>query len=579
MNRSCGTGRALCCLLTLALLMTGLLGTVSASAAEAGDREYIVKYRTGIGRSGDQGMPFSVVDEGRMKLLRQAGMLAWYEEDGYGELLDEDPRFYDDEQWNLDMIGAAETFRQGYLGQGIRVGVLDSGINPHADLAANLSPGHNYMEDARDPEDTLDAYGHGTRVAGLISGAGDNGYIGAAPRATLVPLKVTDGKSVRISAICRAIYGGVDDYACDVLNLSLGVTSEYQSLREAVAYAEEHHVVVVSAVGNGGSAAIYYPARYDSVIGVGSVDATGGLYYRSNHNASVFLTAPGAGVRSTAAAGGYMLCTGTSFAVPQVSAAAAVLLGMDRSLTPGEIRDLLAGTAMDRGAEGYDEYYGYGVLNLAGCAEALAARMEDPDVKWDSDYMDCPRTEVCPMAAFHDLRLDAWYHDGVHWALKNGIMNGTGDQLFRPDLPASRAMLVAMLYRMEGSPREDGTLSFLDVPEDGWYAGAVRWAVRYGIVTGYSAERFGPGDALSREQLVTILRRYAAYRGENVTGSAETDLDAWSDGEEIARWARESMQWAVKEGIIRGVGEDRLSPKAPASRAQIATILLRQCGA
>ena len=183
------------------------------------------------------------------------------------------------------------------------------------------------------------------------------------------------------------------------------------------------------------------------------------------------------------------------------------------------------------------------------------------------------------MAAFHDLRLDAWYHDGVHWALKNGIMNGAGDLQFQPDLPASRAMLVAMLYRMEGSPREDGTLSFLDVPEDGWYAGAVRWAVRYGIVTGYSAERFGPGDALSREQLVTILRRYAAYRGENVTGSAETDLDAWSDGEEIARWARESMQWAVKEGIIRGVGEDRLSPKAPASRAQIATILLRQCGA
>ncbi len=514
-----------------------------------------------------------------MKLLRQAGMLEWYEEDGYAVLLDEEPRYYEDIQWNLDMIGAEETFRQAYLGQGVRVGVLDSGINPHPDLAANLAPGHNYAEGASDPEDTADAFGHGTRVAGLISGAGDHGYIGAAPRATLVPLKVTDGKSVRISVICRAIYGGVDDYDCDVLNLSLGVTSEYQSLQEAVDYAEAHNVVVVSAVGNGGNTAVYYPARYDSVIGVGSVDASGRIYYRSNHNDSVFLTAPGAEVRSTAAAGGYMLCTGTSFAVPQVTAASAVLLGMDRELTPGEIRELLADTASDRGTEGYDEYYGYGVLNLAGCAEALAARMEDPGETWDGDYADCLKDEACPMAEYADLSLWAWYHDGVHWVLKNGIMNGVGHRRFQPDRPASRAMLVAMLHRMEGSPGEDGTLTFRDVPEGRWYAEAVRWAVRYGIVNGYSEETFGPGDELTREQLVTILRRYAAYRGKDVTVSAETDLDAWSDGQEVARWARESMQWAVENGILRGVEENRLGPETPASRAQIAAMLLRQCGA
>ena len=205
----------------------------------------------------------------------------------------------------------------------------------------------------------------------MIAGAGAGGYIGVAPEAELVPLKVTDGKSVKISAICLAIYGGIDDFGCDLLNLSLGVSKEYLSLQEAIAYAEGKNVTVVSAAGNAGNRAYYYPAAYDSVIGVGSVDRNGSWYSGSNHNDSVFLTAPGVEVRTTAAYGGYTLGTGTSFAVPQVTGAAAVLLGIDPSLSPSEIRGILSRTASDRGAAGYDEYYGYGILNLSACAELL----------------------------------------------------------------------------------------------------------------------------------------------------------------------------------------------------------------
>ena len=213
-------------------------------------------------------------------------------------------------------------------------------------------------------------------MAGLIAAANESGYIGAAPGAQIVPLKITDGQTVKISAVCRAIYGAVDDYSCAVINLSLGVTTDYESLEEAVAYAEEHDVVVVSAIGNGGGSARYYPALYDTVIGVGSVDSNGMVYYRSNHNEGVFITAPGVDVRSTASAGGYTTSTGTSFAVPQVTAAAAVLRGIDGTLKPGEIRELIAETASDRGAEGYDEYYGHGILNLAGCVTALTGKTE-----------------------------------------------------------------------------------------------------------------------------------------------------------------------------------------------------------
>ena len=251
------------------------------------------------------------------------------------------------------------------------MGVVDSGISPHPDLSGRLLPGKTYLNGAGGSVSTEDSYGHGTKVAGLIAGAGAHGYIGVAPEAELVPLKVTDGKTVKISAVCLGIYGGIDDFGCNVLNLSLGVTSEYQSLQEAIAYAAEKNVTVVSASGNAGGTGCYYPAAYDSVIGVGSVDRYGEWSAHSNHNDSVFLTAPGVDVRSTDCGGGYAQANGTSFAVPQVTGAAAVLLGIRPTLRPSDISRIFSQTAADRGAAGYDEYYGHGILNLSGCIELL----------------------------------------------------------------------------------------------------------------------------------------------------------------------------------------------------------------
>ena len=372
-----GAGPVLAAALTL-LMLSSLF---PAQAADTDGQEYIVKYRDSAVRlmGEDSPAPIDVVSEEEMKRLDRAGLLAWYEEDGEAFLLDPAPfaelqgslsPYYDDAQWNLDMIGADAAFRQGFLGQGVRVGVVDSGVNPHPDFGGRLVAGHNYIEDAPDPDDTADNLGHGTRVAGLIAASGEDGHIGPAPGAQIVPLKVTNEKTVKISAICRAIYDAVDEYDCDVLNLSLGVTEQYESLQEAVDYCEQAGVVVVSAAGNDGNQTMYYPAGYDTVIGVGTVD-DGGLYTKSNHNESVFLTAPGKNVRTTHRLGGYTSATGTSFSVAHTAGAAAVLLSIDPALTPGAIRDLMAETARDAGEEGYDEYYGYGILNLGGCVGAL----------------------------------------------------------------------------------------------------------------------------------------------------------------------------------------------------------------
>ena len=562
----------------LLLALSLLCGAAPYCPADASETDYIVKYSADAGPVGLH--PFDVVSEREMRRLDRAGLLEWAEPDGDAVLLDTLPLYDPGEQWNLDMTGADAAFALDALGQGIRVGILDSGVNPHPDLDGRLLTGHNFIPDAADPEDTADPFGHGTRIAGLVAAAGDGGYIGTAPGAEIVPLKVTDGKTAKVSAICEAIYAAIDDYGCRVLNLSLGVQTDFDSLREAVDYAEAKNVVIVSAVGNDGNSTVYYPAGYDTVIGVGAVDRNGDRYDHSNYNSSVFLTAPGVEVRSTSHEGGYLTSTGTSFAVPQAAGAAAVLLGMDGNLTPGQIRDLLAGNAADRGAEGCDEYYGHGILNLAGCVAALSGGgMEQPAepapeaVPW----LTCARDESCVMAAFSDLDCSAWYHDGVHYALDRGIMNGYAGGLFAPGNATSRAMLVTILWRMEGQPAADCGIPFADVDPAAWYAEAIRWAAAEKIVGGYSESIFAPNDPVTREQFAAILYRYLKSNGGGYDEPPEYNPD-YTDAGEVSVWAQEAICWMTENGILNGTGNGQLTPRGTATRAQIATMLMRYAG-
>ena len=161
----------------------------------------------------------------------------------------------------------------------------------------------------------------------------------------------------------------------------------------------------------------------------------------------------------------------------------------------------------------------------------------------------------------------------MNWALDNGIMNGTGPDTFAPNMETTRAMIVTMLWRLEGEPLPWSSSAFDDVAPGTWYADAVAWAAENGIVTGYDPQTFGPNDIVTREQIVTILYRYAKHRG--IDTSAYDSLEAFTDAHTVSGWALDAFRWAVGAGVIKGISDTLLSPKTEATRAQVATMLMR----
>ena len=178
---------------------------------------------------------------------------------------------------------------------------------------------------------------------------------------------------------------------------------------------------------------------------------------------------------------------------------------------------------------------------------------------------------------YTDVSTGDWYYTAVQYVTDAGIMNGTKPTLFEPDTTTTRAMIVTMINRLEGSPVYEGEPKgapvFDDVGVGSWYYDAVRWAASEGIVAGYGNGYFGSEDTVTREDLAVILYRYAQYKGYDLTASR--DLSAFTDAASVSDYAKEAMEWAVSTGLITGVKPDTLSPKTGADRAQVATMLMR----
>lgn len=183
-----------------------------------------------------------------------------------------------------------------------------------------------------------------------------------------------------------------------------------------------------------------------------------------------------------------------------------------------------------------------------------------------------PASDSKPKLPFTDVSTSDWFYSDVMFVYENGLFSGTDSRSFSPNASMTRAMLVTVLYRLEGEPAGTGSSSFSDVCSGSYYEKAVAWAAANGIVTGTGSTSFSPDAKVTREQLAAILYRYAQYKKQDTDAGAK--LDSFSDAGNVSGYASEALSWAVSEGLINGAS-GRLTPKGDATRAQVAAILHR----
>ena len=241
----------------------------------------------------------------------------------------------------------------------------------------------------------------------------------------------------------------------------------------------------------------------------------------------------------------------------------------------GEERSLVTLYLTDQAALNKNGVLDLGTLTLSAPLSPSDSGSR-PSQKPEPEPSPEPLPEPEPELPFDDVAEADWFYDEVKYVYDQGMMNGTTAQSFTPNAPTSRAMLVTVLYRLSGAPSA-GVPAFPDVPAGQYYADAVGWAAQQAIVNGYENGLFVPDGLLTREQLATILYRYARAMGYNT--SARGELNGFADRAAISSYASDAIAWAVGTGLLSGMGDGTISPQGQATRAQLAAVLTRFCKA
>ncbi len=246
----------------------------------------------------------------------------------------------------------------------IIIAAVDTGVDyRHEDLAGKIIKGYDFVNEDFDP---MDDNGHGTHVAGIMGAIANNGrgIVGVCPRCSVLAVKVitADGSGSN-SWIANGIANAVN-LGARVINLSLGGLDNSKTIRMAVRQANQQGVLVVAASGNDGSGVPLYPAALPEVIAVGATNRYGDKASFSSYGSHLELAAPGEAIYSTLIGNHYEAWNGTSMASPHVAGLAGLILSRNPSLTNGQVRQILVGTAQDLGVAGRDTYFGYGRINV-----------------------------------------------------------------------------------------------------------------------------------------------------------------------------------------------------------------------
>jgi thermitase len=272
--------------------------------------------------------------------------------------------YYSNQKSYMDSIAAPQGWAISTGSADVTIAVLDTGVSPHSDLAGRLVKGRDIINSDDDPADD---HGHGTLVAGVAAATGNNaiGVAGVNWAAKIMPVKVLSSSGAgTTSQVAQGLIWAADNGA-DVANMSLGGTTSANTLQNACDYALGKGVVLVAAAGNDGTSKLNYPAAYESVIAVAGLNFNcDALASWSSRGEGLDLSAPGTRIWGTTYDGSYGYASGTSVASPFVAGYAALVLSVNPTLTPTDVRGVLTSTATDLGAAGWDPTYGWGRIHL-----------------------------------------------------------------------------------------------------------------------------------------------------------------------------------------------------------------------
>ncbi len=279
--------------------------------------------------------------------------------------------FFEPYQWNLEQIEMSDGWDLSG-GDDVTIAILDTGVDPnHQDLGEKLLTGFNAFDDSSDHSD---AHGHGTHVAGVAAALTNNvtGIAGVSWNSKILPVKVLNDNGEGSSyEVAKGIYWAVDNGA-DVINMSLGDYYHADVLQEAIRYAYDNDVVLIAASGNDNVEDPMYPAQYEEVLTVASVDETRNRSFFSNYGQHIDVAAPGSHIPSLFPNNQYTVMSGTSMAAPHVAGLAGLIRAMRPDLSNEQVYEVIRTTARDLGTEGHDSYYGHGEIDVAGALESLA---------------------------------------------------------------------------------------------------------------------------------------------------------------------------------------------------------------
>ena len=517
-----------------------------------------------------------------------------------------------------------------YTGKGIRVAVLDTGIDTdHPDL--NVKGGICTAAVCANGIAYDDNFGHGTHVAGILAGLKNNcGIVGVAPGIDLFAIKAMNEQGAGSTAqITKGVEWAIQN-EIDILNLSISISINDRPLELMLQKAYEQGMLIVSAAGNEGALvaenSITYPGKFPTVIAVGAVNTNLAKEENSSIGAELEMAAPGTQIYSTYPQeldewddkqDGYRKMTGTSMAAPHVTGILALYKEQYPGLSNDKLRSYIQSTAKDLGAAGRDEQFGYGlvqyqkqittmpyiqtVLNQGGIhmeiknehladdwtlSEAGDILQETAPGKWEiyktagtyefnfsyTDQEGKKVTEALRLKvkepAFPDVTMSSWYAPHVSYLYSHDMMKGYTDGTFKPRKEITRAEALTLIGRAQGLDGRQRNTTFTDVSFNNSASGYIQSAYETGIINGFPDGSFKPYQSVTRAEMAILIQNTYQFAYDETLHSSFTDVHS-----RMASY--DAIQALTQQGIARGVSSTVFDPASYMNRFSFSVFMAR----